>query len=126
MNPPKKLLVVEDDKLLREALALKLEKANFTVTVAMNGQEALAKLQTFKPDLIMLDIMMPVMDGLTALKEIHKNPDTKDIPVIMMTNINEADQLNEAMEYGVKDYLVKSDWRLEDVVKKINEKLHTT
>ena len=118
----KTLLIVEDEVSLSEPLRIALEKAGYAVRLAKNGKEGLESVEELKPDLILLDIMMPVMDGVTMLERL-KQGENKNIPVIMLTNNNDTQQLNYVLENGVTDYLIKSDWKLEDVIKKINEKL---
>lgn len=119
----KKILVVEDELSLLQALELKLTKEGFHVVSAHNGQEGLAVAIQEHPDLILLDIIMPIMDGLTMLKKLREYPPAKDTPVIILTNLTGSEKVAEALENESFDFLVKSDWRLEDVVKKVREKL---
>ena len=114
----KKILIVEDEKSLAEALAAKLEKSGFISEMAFNGVEGLKKFNLLKPDLILLDIIMPEMDGIEMLKELRK---TSDIPVVMLTNLSDPEKLSEALESGSHDYLIKSNYSLEGVIDKINE-----
>ena len=76
-----------------------------------------------KPDLILLDINMPEMDGITALKELKNNSKTSSIPIIMLTNYGESEKVSEVLAQDPCDYLIKSDWKLEDIVAKIKEKI---
>lgn len=119
----KKILIIEDEPSLAEALKEKLTKEKFDVAVAKDGQEGLTMSLKIKPDLILLDIVMPVMDGLTMLEKLRQDKWGKKVPVIILSNLNEADKTAEAMKSGVYDYLVKSDWKLEDLVKKVREKI---
>jgi len=114
----RKILIVEDDKPLIKALSSKLEKSGFEVIVAGNGEEGLTQISSQKPDLVLLDIVMPLMDGLIMLKELRK---TSEVPVVMLTNLSDDAKLSEALESGSHDYLVKSDYSLDDVIEKINE-----
>lgn len=116
----KKILVVEDEKPLSIALTNKLKKEGFEVAVASNGEEGLSKFNQFKPDLILLDIVMPVMDGLTMLEKLRK---TSDIPVIILTNLSSPDKIYSAIKSGSFDYLTKSNYSLKDVVEMINKTL---
>lgn len=116
----KKILVVEDDAPLRNALTDKLTREGFEVIVAINGKEALEKVG--EADLVLLDIIMPYMDGISVLKQFKS--DKIDIPVIMLTNLSESDKVIEALDNGAFDYLVKSDWQIDDVVTKVKEKLN--
>ena len=119
----KKILVIEDEVSLLEALHLKLKKEQYSVLLARNGQEGLEIALHEHPDLILLDIIMPVMDGITMLKKLRKNPQGKDIPVIILTNLAGSEKVAEALENESFDFLVKADWKLEDVVKKVRVKL---
>jgi len=119
----KKILVVEDEVSLLQALNLKLEKAGFEVLSAKNGQEGLTTALKEQPDLILLDIVMPVMDGMTMLKKLREDPQAGDVPIIILTNLTDSEKVSEALANQSFDYLVKSDWSLEDVVKRIREKL---
>lgn len=119
----KKILVVEDEISLLQALILKLKKEGFHVLSARNGQEGLEVAGKEHPDLILLDIIMPVMDGMTMLKKLREDPRGKDVPIIILTNLTGSDKVADALENESFDYLVKSDWKLEDVVKKVREKL---
>lgn len=117
------ILVVEDELSLFNALQNKLTLAGFTVLEAKNGEEGLAVALREHPALILLDIIMPVMDGMTMLYELRKDPWGRDAKVILLTNLSDAERVAESLRLGVYDYLVKSDWKLEDLVKKVREKL---
>lgn len=119
----KLLLVVEDDLSLMKALSGKLTGEGFEVIEAKNGEEGLKKALEHKPELTLLDIVMPRMDGLTMLKQLRKDEWGKDAKVIILTNLSDAANANELEEKGVSDYLIKSDWSLEDIVKKVQDTL---
>ena len=116
-----KILIVEDDKPLVDALNKKLIKSGFEIVLAYNGEEGLEKIKTENPDLILLDIVMPVMDGITMLKELRKTD--KDTPVIILSNLSGDDKLSEALASGSHDYLVKTNYTLEEIINKIKETL---
>lgn len=118
-----KILIVEDETPMREALLFKFQKEGFEVIAARDGEEGLSLAEKERPDLILLDIIMPKMDGMTVLQKLRGEDWGKDIPVILLTNLSESEKAIEAMGKGVHDYLVKSDWRLEDVVAKVRERL---
>lgn len=122
----KKILIVEDERTLCEPLATKLTSAQFKVYTAANGEEGLALALEKQPDLILLDIAMPVMDGITMLKMLRQNPWGSEVPIIMLTNLSDTEKLKEALIYNAEQYLVKADWQLKDIVKKIQEKLTQT
>jgi two-component system alkaline phosphatase synthesis response regulator PhoP len=120
----KTILVVEDEKAMVEALGQKFKDAGFDVIKAFDGEEGLKIALKERPDLIMLDIIMPKMDGISFLKRIREDDRYGGrVPIIMLTNLSDADNVSEAAKYNVYDFLVKTDWRLDDVVKLVKEKL---
>lgn len=120
----KHILVVEDELPLRQVLADKLIDEGFEVTKALNGEQGLKLALEVHPDLILLDLVMPVMDGLTMLEELRRDEEYgRNAPVILLTNINDQDRVAQATEAGSYDYLVKADWDLNDVVKRIRARL---
>jgi CheY-like chemotaxis protein len=120
----KKILIVEDEAPLRNAVSDILTFEGFTVFQAKNGQEGLTLALSEHPDLILLDLMMPVMDGLTMLEKLRQDPEYgKGAAVILLTNINDPEKVAQATEAGSYDFLVKSDWNIEDVVKKIKTRV---
>ena len=124
MNKPKKqILVVEDYPPTLRALVDKFTREGFDVLEARDGEEGLELALKEHPDLILLDLKMPKMDGITMLKNLRADDSSKDIPVIILTNLNEPKKMAEALESETYDYLVKTDWKLKDIVKKVKEKL---
>jgi DNA-binding response OmpR family regulator len=119
----KKILVTEDEAPLRNAVSDILTFEGFTVFQAKNGQEGLDIAVKEHPDLILLDLIMPVMDGLTMLQRLREDEWGKSANVILLTNINDPEKVAAATEAGTFDFLVKSDWNIEDVVAKIKTKL---
>lgn len=109
---------------MRRAVRDKFARENFKVYEAKNGEEGLHIALTEHPDIILLDVMMPIMDGLEALHELRKDVWGKTVPVILLTNISDTDQVSSASEDNATGFLVKSDWKLEDVVTKVNEVLN--
>lgn len=122
----KKILVVEvieDETSLRNALHDKLSEEGFSVLGAKNGKEGLEMALKEHPDLILLDVVMPVMDGLTMLDKLRHDEWGTEVPVILLTNLPDKEDEAIRSPFGSLDYIIKSDWKLEDVVKKIREKL---
>src|SRR5476651_1691438 len=116
-----KILLVEDDAILVEMYQAKFELEGHDVRVATNGEECLAILADFRPDLILLDILMPKLNGFHVLKEIKKQPEMRQIPVILLTNLGQAEvDMNQelAKALGVNDYLIKSHHTPDEVVQK--------
>ncbi len=118
-----KILIVEDDIDLLEVLKNKFTAEKFTVIQAADGKIGLEKAFVNHPDLILLDIVMPVMDGLTMLHKLREDSWGKNVPVILLSNLSDEAKIAEAMKHGVYDYLVKADWNIDDVVKKVRAKL---
>ena len=123
MYDHKKILIAEDEKSIANAYGDHLGREGYSIEYAYDGEEALEKAKEFMPDLILLDIVMPKMDGITALKKLKENDGTKDIPVIMLTNLESSQSAAEAMEAGSYQYLVKTNYTLDDVSKKVAEVL---
>lgn len=119
----KKILIVEDEESLSKALQTKFSEEGFECLVARNGNEGMEKITAEKPDLIILDIMMPFKDGITFLDECSENGTCKDIPVIILTNLSDTDKIAQAVEKGAREYLVKADWSISDIAEKAQEML---
>jgi two-component system alkaline phosphatase synthesis response regulator PhoP len=116
----KKILIAEDDKYLANAYRVKLNKAGFEIKIVGDGVEALEVLKSFTPDIILLDLVMPVKDGFTTLTEIKQDPKLKSIPVLIASNLGQKEDLDKGLALGAVDYIVKSDLSLEDLITKIN------
>lgn len=117
----KKILFIEDDNILQKAVSEVLEKKGFKVISAFDGISGLKVAKEEKPDLILLDLILPKLDGFGVLKELKETSDTSEIPVLVLTNLEDLESLQKVVEFGVKDYLVKSEYSLEELVKKIEE-----
>ena len=117
-----KILLVDDDALLVRMYQKKLENDGYTVTTADDGDVALTKVAQVKPDLILLDIMMPKVNGLQVLTKLKENKETSNIPVILLTNVGASDEdVNRGLELGAVAYLVKAGNRPVAIVQKIKE-----
>jgi CheY-like chemotaxis protein len=116
----KKVLIVEDDNFVAEVYSTKLLEMGHEVIITQNGEEGLNMLKENLPDLILLDIIMPVMGGIEMLEEIKKREEWKKIPVILLTNIGEKDSIQKAQNLGVQDYLIKSHFTPAEVIEKID------
>lgn len=125
-NNKSKILIVEDEEDLRQLIKTKLTSEGFDVLEAENGKVGLEMALSHRPDIILLDIIMPVMDGLSMLRELRQNEHEKKVPVIILSNLNEAEKIDEGLEENVYDYLVKSDWEPDDIVDLIRKKLGKT
>lgn len=116
----KKVLVAEDDKFLANAYRVKLEKAGFELKIAVNGEEAMQILQSFTPDVIVLDLVMPGKDGFATLFELKQNEKWKNIPVLVATNLGQKEDIDRATKLGAADYVIKSNMTMTSLVEKIN------
>ena len=123
MDQKKKILVVEDDKALRTVLVDRLAIDGFEVSEASDGEEGLAKALSEHPDLIMLDIVMPKMDGIEVLEKLRADEWGKEASVMMLTNLSDNTQIKKAASRGVEDYLVKAEWDIEGIVSHVKAKL---
>lgn len=119
------VLIIEDEQMVLNALRKKLAGAGFDILVAKDGSEGLKMSLERHPDLILLDIILPVMDGITFLERLREDEWGREVPVIVLSNLSKASTITESKERGVKTYLVKTDWKLEDVIKKIKDELGT-
>ena len=119
-SPLKKILIVEDELALGEALEIKLKSENYDVVHVTNGFRGLKSLANQKPDLILLDIMMPIMDGKEMLNKMREMPEYKDIPVIVLSNSGSTENM-DAMRTngGAVDFLIKSNVSLQEIVDKV-------
>ncbi len=113
------ILIVEDDDFLRSLAVTKLEKEGLTVSMAANGQSALDALKSGTPDLIILDLMLPIMSGFDVLKVIKSDEATKNIKIIVFSNLGEQGDIKTCLDLGVSDYLVKANFTLDELVEKI-------
>lgn len=117
------IMIVEDDSFVMDIFKTKLLQEGFLVVEAINGIEALKKLKNVKPDLMLLDIIMPYVSGLEVLKKMKENEDTKNIPVILLTNLSQKEEVDKGMELGARDYLIKSHFTPSEVLEKIKNYL---
>lgn len=121
-NKKRKIMIVEDDSFVMDIYQTKLSSEGFEIISAMDGQEAIDKLEKEKvfPDLILLDIIMPRIDGLEVLKRIKENDSLKNIPVILLTNLSQKEEIETGLGLGANDYLIKSHFTPLEVLEKIN------
>jgi len=118
-----KILFIEDESALQKTVGQVLEQEGFEVSSATDGELGISKAREVKPDLILLDLILPKKDGFEVLTELKKDPTTKEIPVIVLTNLEGTQDVERALELGAKTYLVKANYELEELVKKIKENL---
>ena len=118
-----RILLAEDDRFLRKAAEAALTRKGYDVVAAADGAEALSQAGQQKPDLILLDVIMPKLQGYEVLKRLKADPATSDIPVIMMSNLAQEADIREALDAGAVSYLVKSNVGLAQLIAKVSEAL---
>ncbi|MBI4407182.1 MAG: response regulator [Candidatus Kerfeldbacteria bacterium] len=118
-----KVLIVEDDKFLSELISTKLDKEGFHISLAGDGETGLKKAEEFKPEIILLDIMLPGMDGFEVLEKLkaHADASIKKIPVIILSNFGQESKVERGLQLGAVDYLVKANFTTGEIVAKIKE-----
>lgn len=119
----KYILFAEDDEFMAEIYLVKLKKEGFDVERAENGQEVLDKARTRKPDIILLDLIMPVKNGFETLKELKSDPGLKDVTVIVFSSLSQEKDMKEVMALGAADYCIKDDIYFPDMMLKIRTNL---
>lgn len=119
----KKLLVIDDESVVRKALASQFNADEVEVLTAADGAEGLEIALKEKPDLLMVDLLMPKMDGLAMLEKLRADDWGKSVNVIVLSNFGEEEKIAAAQAYGIVDYLVKVNWNVADVVSKIKKEL---
>ena len=125
MEKNKRILIVEDEAALLGVLAEKLAREGFLVSRACDGREGLKEVSRHMPDLILLDIIMPDLDGISMLKKLRDNKTTENIPVIIISNLSEVEKITDILQAkkGVIEHIVKSHWSMSELVAKINQTL---
>ncbi len=115
----KKIIIVEDEEILRNLLQKKLIAEGYEVEVAEDGEVGLSKIRANRPDLILLDIIMPKMNGIEMLEEMAKDESLKDIPVIVVSNSGQPVEIDRAQKLGARDWLVKTEFEPQEVIDKV-------
>ncbi len=118
-----KILIVEDDKFLRELIARKLTQENFTISEAVDGEGGLKKIKEEKPDLVLLDLILPGIDGFEVLAKVKDDPALASIPVIILSNLGQREDVEKGMKLGAVDYLVKAHFTPNEIIEKVKTAL---
>ena len=121
---PHKILLVEDDRFLRELMSQKLIKMGYDLIAAVDGEEGVEKAKSEKPEIILLDIMLPGIDGFGVLTQVKADPGTADIPVIMLSNLGQREDIDRALKIGATDFLVKAHFTPQEIIDKIEQYLN--
>jgi DNA-binding response OmpR family regulator len=119
----KNILIVEDDKFLRELIVQKLIKEGYDVAEAIDGEEGIKKVKTVKPDLVLLDLILPGIDGFEVLTKIKEDPSLVRIPVIILSNLGQKDDVERGLKLGAIDYLIKVHFTPREIIDKIKNTL---
>jgi len=118
-----KILIIEDDQRINKVYTAKLLIEGIEVSTALDGEEGLRRIYDEKPDLILLDLMLPKKSGFEILKEIKKDEKVKDIPVLILSNLAQEKEIEEGLALGAQDYLVKTNYSIQQVMEKIKKTL---
>ena len=116
-----KILIIEDESALQKSLGDMLSRHGYEVVKALDGEIGLQLAKKDLPDLIILDLILPKMHGFEVLQAVKKDPKTKNIPVVILTNLDTVQDIEKALEEGASTYLVKSNYTLEEVLQKIKQ-----
>lgn len=119
----KTILFIEDESALQKTIGETLKQEGYELISALNGEIGLRMAKEKKPDLILLDLILPKMHGFDVLQKLKENSDTKNIPVIVLTNLEAMDDIDKAIELGATTYLVKAQYTLEEVIEKVKKVL---
>jgi len=120
---PKKILIIEDDKFLRELIAQKLLKEDFEVSEAIDGEEGIKKITEEKPNLILLDLILPGIDGFEVLSRMKEDSILSSIPVIILSNLGQKEDVERGLKLGAVDYLIKAHFTPGEIIDKIKANL---
>lgn len=119
----KKILIIEDDNILQKAIAISLTEAGFAIEQALDGDQGLELAKTVKPDLILLDLVLPKKSGVDVLKEIRGSETTNQVPVLVFTVYEKEEVIAECVTLGIQGYFFKSSYSLEDIIAEIKKNL---
>jgi DNA-binding response OmpR family regulator len=116
-----KIVLVEDDTFLAGIYASKFEAAGFNVSLATDGEAGLETIEKEMPDVVLLDIILPKMDGFEVLEKVKSNPKTKDIPVILLTNLGQREDVEKGLKLGAADYLIKAHFMPQETIERVKK-----
>ena len=116
-----KILIIEDDKFLRELISQKLLKEGYDIIEAMDGEKGIEKIKKEQPDLVLLDLILPGIDGFEILAKIKADPKISKIPVIILSNLGQKTDIQKGLEMGAVDYLIKAHFTPTEIVEKIRQ-----
>jgi CheY-like chemotaxis protein len=120
---PKKILVVEDDKFLRRVYESKLPKEGYDVVSAVDGQDGIDKMKSEVPDLVLLDLIMPKKTGFEVLEEVKHIKNLEKIPILVLSNLGQEEDIERSKKLGATDFLIKSNMSIKEIIEKIKQYL---
>ena len=115
----KNILIIEDDEFLRSLIKKKLVSEGFDVTSAVDGEDGIKKTEEKKPDLILLDLILPGIDGFGVLTKLKENQSTSSIPIIILSNLSQKEDIDKGMKLGATDYIIKAQSTPEEIAEKV-------
>jgi|SRR5581483_3222517 len=116
----KNILIIEDDEFFRELISKRLMAKDFSVTEAVDGEKGIIAMREKKPDLVLLDLLLPGIDGFEVLSKVKQDPTTAVIPVIILSNLGQPEDIEKGVKLGAADYLIKSQFDMDQIIEKIN------
>jgi len=118
---PQNILIVEDDRFLRELIVQKLSKEKYNVFEAVDGEEGIKKIKEEKPDLVLLDLILPGIDGFEVLSQAKEEPEVSKIPVIILSNLGQREDIERGLKLGAADYLIKAHFTPGEIIEKVKK-----
>jgi len=115
----KEILIIEDDKFLRELISQKLTKEGYPISEAIDGEEGIKKIKEEKPGLVLLDLILPGIDGFEVLSQMKEDPSVSSIPVIILSNLGQKEDMEKGLKLGAADYLIKAHFTPGEIIEKI-------
>ncbi len=122
-NSKEKILIVEDDKFLRELISRKLAGRGYEVETAVDGEDGFKKLKKIKPDVVLLDLILPGIDGFEVLSRVKKEKEVENIPIIILSNLGQREDIERGLNLGAIDYLIKAHFTPQEIIEKVKEVL---
>jgi DNA-binding response OmpR family regulator len=119
----RKVLVVEDDRFLRELITQKLSREGYDVSEAVDGEDGVKKAEEKRPEIILMDLILPGIDGFEAITRIKANPELEDIPIIILSNLGQRDDVERGLKLGATDFLIKAHFTPGEIIEKIEKVL---
>lgn len=121
---PKNILIIEDDEFLRGLISKKLSTEGFNMISAVDGEEGIKKVKEQKPDLILLDLVLPNIDGFEVLAKVKADPNVSSVPVIILSNLSQNEDISKGIKLGAVDYIIKAQFTPEEIAEKIKNILN--